>query len=159
MICAVGIELSLFDEVGEVVRGLVPRTLGQVHCQPRPYGIKVWLDADKPPREHYEAQVIGADLVPEAKVLALEIGFHAENSKVTDNEASLDHLSAKESKWRRALGKEAIAGPFLGPDNWRRISETWPDVDLSEDGLAIEIGVRLFEYIGALEPVRRIRKK
>ena len=59
--------------------------------------------------------------------------------------------------WRRALGKDAVAGPFLGPDNWRRISETWPDIDLSEEGLAIEIGVRLVDYIGALEPLRRAR--
>ena len=48
----------------------------------RRYGIKVWFGPSDPPREHYEAQVIGPNEVKEASVLALEIGFHAEHSQV-----------------------------------------------------------------------------
>jgi hypothetical protein len=148
------IELSLFDEVGEVVRGLVPAKLGAVRCRPRAYGIKVWLDAEKPPRDHYEAQVIGKEFVPEARVLALEVGFHAEHSKAAENDALLEPLTKAESRWRRVLGADPVVGEFLGPVNWRRISETWPDINLGEEGLAIEIGVRLVDYITALEPLR-----
>ena len=42
---------------------------------------------------------------------------------------------------------------FLGrAEHWRRISEVWPDPDLSEPGLAFEIASRLVDYVTALEP-------
>ena len=81
-------ELQLFDEVGEVLRGLVPADLGELHARHHRYGIKVWFDADKPTREHYEAQVIGAKHVPDATVLAIEVGFHAEHRDPAENERS-----------------------------------------------------------------------
>ena len=34
-------------------------------------------------------------------------------------------------------------------------SETWPDADLSDPALTVEVAVRLTDYIGALEPVLR----
>jgi hypothetical protein len=46
----------------------------------------VWFGSSEPPREHYEAQVIRTQRASrKASVLALEIGFHAENPKAADN--------------------------------------------------------------------------
>jgi hypothetical protein len=149
--------MELFDEVGEVLRGALPRDLGPLRLRARRYGIKAWFgDADTPAREHYEAQVIGADHVDGASVLALEVGFHAEHAKPALNDAVLARLLDDEARWRPALGPEAQSGPFLGrPDVWRRVSETWPDPDLSGDDLPVEVAVRLADYITALEPARR----
>ena len=147
--------MELFDEVGEVVRGLVPRELGELRQRSHKYGVKVWFDTEKPTREHYEAQVIGKRYVPEASVLAIELGFHAENTKVVDNEAVIAALLQREKKWRKALGQEAIVGEFLGRDTWRRISETWPDPDLEDPELVLELGTRLTDYVCAIEPLRR----
>jgi hypothetical protein len=147
--------VELFEEVGEVVRGLVPRDLGELRQRSHKYGVKVWFDTEKPTREHYEAQVIGKRYVPEATVLAIELGFHAENSKVADNDAVIATLLKRESRWRRTLGKEAEVGEFLGRDTWRRISETWPDPDLDDPDLVLELGTRLTDYICAIEPLRR----
>jgi len=109
-----------------------------------------------PPREHYEAQVIGAKHVPDAKVLALEIGFHAEHPKVADSDATLARLLKREKAWRKVLGDDAVAGPFLGRgDPWRRVSETWPDPDLGDDDLCMEVALRVTDYMTALEPVLR----
>jgi hypothetical protein len=146
--------VELFDEVGEVVRGLVPRDLGELRQRSHKYGVKVWFDTEKPTREHYEAQVIGKRYVPEATVLAIELGFHAENSKVADNDAVIATLLKREARWRKTLGKEAEVGEFLGRDTWRRISETWPDPDLDDPDLVLELGTRLTDYICAIEPLR-----
>ena len=148
-------ELGLFDEVADLVRGLAPLDLGEFRERHHRYGIKVWFGPAKPPREHYEAQVVGANYVVGAKILGLEVGFHAEYPQVEDNEAAIARLVVGEKKWRRALGKEAQAGEFLGADVWRRISETWPDPDLGEPDLAFEIAARLTDYVTALEPLRR----
>src|SRR4029453_11535497 len=107
-------EVALFDEVADVVLGLVPHELGRPHCRARRYGIKVWFGPETPSKEHYEAQVIGADAVVDATVVALEVGFHAEHPRVADNDAVIAHLLDGEHRWRRALGAEAVAGPFLG---------------------------------------------
>src|SRR5439155_26792034 len=124
--------------------------------RPRRYGIKVWFGPAEPPREHYEAQVIGAEHVEDATVLALEVGFHTEHPQAAANDAVIAHLLDHERRWRRAIGKDAVVGPFLGrPDVWRRVSETWPDPDLGGEDLAIEVAVRLADYVSALEPVRR----
>jgi hypothetical protein len=152
------VEVLLFDEVSDVVLGLAPRNLGTLRYRARRYGIKVWFGPEAPTREHYEAQVIGADHVDDAQVLALEVGFHAEHPRQSDNDAIVDRLVSVERRWRRAIGTEAVAGPFLGrADAWRRVSETWPDPDLGDPGLAFEIGARLVDYITALEPVLRQR--
>ena len=150
-------ELPLFEEVADAVRGLVGGDLGAgLHCRPRRYGIKVWFDAAEPTREHYEAQVISSSLVRGARALALEIGFHAEHRDVASNDAVLWRLIADEAVWRTELGAAAEAGPFLGrADDWRRISETWADPDLSAPDLPFEVAARLADYVLALEPVLR----
>lgn len=149
-------ELPLFDEVGEVVRSLVPTDFGKVRFRAHRYGLKVWFGSGKQPREHYEAQVIGPDFVDEAEALAIEVGFHAEHPNPDDNGKALTRLLRQERGWRRTLGNEAVAGPFLGrPDSWARISETWPDPDLGDPDLPMELALRLADYMIALEPVRR----
>ena len=149
-------EPSLFEEVAEAVRGLIPPDLGEVRCQARRYGIKVWFGAERAPREHYEAQVISPAGVETASVLALEVGFHAEHPQAADNDSIMARLLATERRWRKVLGKEPVAGPFLGrPDLWRRVSETWPDPDLGDTELPFEVAARLTDYVIALEPVLR----
>ena len=149
-------EPSLFDDVGDAVRGLLPPELGEVHLRAHRYGIKVWFRTVKPTREHYEAQVVGARDAPGARTLALEVGFHCEYPKEPENDAVIARLTAQEKRWRRDIGKEAVVGPFLGrAEHWRRISEVWLDPDLSEAGLAFEIASRLVDYITALEPLVR----
>jgi hypothetical protein len=152
------VELGLFEEVGEAVRGLVPSHLGTVRFKAHRYGVKLWFDTDTAPREHYEAQVIGAKHVPDATVLAIEVGFHAEHPAVADNDAALDRLARRAKSWRKVVGDDAVAGPFLGrADRWRRVSETWPDPDLSDDDLCMEIALKLVDYMTALEPALRAR--
>jgi hypothetical protein len=92
-------------------------------------------------------------------VLALEIGFHSEHSKAADNDATLERLCTAERRWRKVVGPDAEVGPFLGrADVWRRVSETWPDPDLDEDELVMQIAIRLTEYMSALEPALRGRR-
>ena len=98
------LELHLFDEVADAVRSLVPAELGTIRCRPHRYGIKVWIDVARPPREHYEAQVLGPSACDEATVLALEVGFHAEHPDPARNQAVLDQLLATEDRWRPTLG-------------------------------------------------------
>jgi hypothetical protein len=153
------LELSLFDEVADALRGAVPPTVGPdpFRCRPRRWGIKVWFGPETPGREHYEAQVIGPHGVEGATVLALEVGFHAEHAKAADNEAVIARLMEGESKWRRTLGPEPVVGEFIGSEGggaWRRISEAWPDPDLGAPDLAIELADRLADYLTALEPLR-----
>lgn len=146
---------ALFDQVGEIVRGAVPPALGRPRVQARHNGVKAWFGDPEPQREHYEAQIIPADLAPGARTHAVEIGFHAEHRDEPANQAALDRLRATEPRWRAELGDDPVAGPFLGRTTWRRISETWPDLDLEALDLPFEIGVRLVDYIRALEPLRR----
>ena len=148
--------MELFEEVGDALRGLIPRDLGPLRIRERRWSIKVWFGPEKPVREHYEAQVIGAKYVPDAAVLAIEVGFHAENPNVDDNNAVIKRLTEAEKKWRRVLGKEAEVAPFLGrPHDWRRISETWVDPDLGDPELPFELAARLTDYVTCLEPLRR----
>ena len=65
-------------------------------------------------------------------------------------------LLKAEKRWRKVLGTDAVAGPFLGrADLWRRVSETWADPDLGEPDLGMEVASRLADYIDALEPLLR----
>ena len=134
------------------------RSSASTTTAPIPYGVKVWFGPATPPREHYEAQVVGADADKHATVLAIEVGFHSEYPKADENDAVIAYLLANEKRWRRGVGKEAEVGEFLGrADKWRRVSETWPDPDLSDGGLVIELATRLTDYVTALEPVLRQR--
>lgn len=149
-------EWALFDQVGEIIRGSTPPGLGQPHVQVRHNGVKAWFGDPAPQREHYEAQIIAADIAPGARTHAIEVGFHAEHRAEPDNQAALTRLLTAEPAWRAELGDEPETGAFLGRGTWRRISETWPDADLSGPDLPFEIGVRLVDYIRALEPHRRV---
>lgn len=148
-------ELELFDEVAEMLRAVLPPELGEPRIWARRYGIKVWFGPAKPPREHYEAQVIGAKHVPGADVLAIEVGYHAEHRDPAENERALAELRAREKRWRKVLGPEAVAGEFIDDRHgWQRLSETWPDPDLGDPDLPFELATRLTDYITALEPLR-----
>ena len=146
---------ALFDQVGEIIRGAAPPALGHPRVQVRHNGVKAWFGDPEPQREHYEAQLIPAELAPAARTHAVEIGFHAEHRDEPANQAVLDRLRTAEPRWRTELGDDPVPGPFLGRTTWRRISETWPDLDLDAPDLPFEIGVRLVDYIRALEPLRR----
>jgi len=149
------IDQSLFGDVADAMRGLVPGDLGQLRCTHHRYGIQVWFGPEKAPREHYEAQIVGRDHVPNAAVVALEVGFHSEHQKEADNEAVISALLRSEPAWRRELGDEAVVGAFLGrAEHWRRVSETWADPDLTDPEMVLEIGTRLTDYLTALEPRR-----
>lgn len=147
-------ELGLFDQVADALRALVPPQLGTLRTQERRWGVKAWFDADQCPREHYEAQVIGAKHVAGAEYLAVEVGFHAEHPKEPDNQVAMAAILAGEATWRPELGPEAEAGPFLGRGGWQRVSETWVDPDLSDPEICFEIADRLATYITAIEPLR-----
>ena len=145
----------MFDEVAQALRGLLPADLGPLQTKAHRYGIKVWFGDDKATREHYEAQVIGAKHVPEATVLAIEVGFHSEHRDPADNERAVAGLTAQEKRWRKALGPEPVAGAFIDDRHgWKRLSETWADPDLDDPDLAIEVATRLTDYIEAIEPLR-----
>src|SRR4029079_2600325 len=72
------LEESLFEDVGDILRGMAPVELGACRYRAHRYAITVLFGREKPIREHYEAQVIGAQEVEGAAVLALEVGFHTE---------------------------------------------------------------------------------
>ena len=152
---------SLFEHVSDALRGVSPADLGELHCTHHRYGIKVWLGpAAKAPREHYEAQVVGPQYVPEAATLAIEVGFHSEHPQAADNEAVVAALVGSERSWRKQLGGEVVVGTFLGrAEHWRRISEVWPDPDMSDPELVFELAARLTDYLTALEPYRTGRRR
>lgn len=149
------LQLHLFEQVADGLHSLVPDEIGPWRQRNHRYGIKVWLGtASKPERLHLEAQVVGAKLVPEASVLAIEVGFHAEHPDPEVNRAALARLVAHERRWRRVLGTEPVAGPFLGrPRDWTRLSESWPDPDLGDPDLPLELATRLCDYLVTLGPL------
>ena len=148
-----GLTLHLFEQVADGLHAFLPDELGPWRQRNHRWGLKLWFGTtEKAGREHYEAQVVGARHVPGATVLALEVGFHAEHPDPAANAAVIDRLG---TGWRRRLGGEAVAGPFLGHDGgWLRVSETWPDPDLGDPDLALEVAARLTDYAAALEPLR-----
>jgi hypothetical protein len=152
------VEPDLFGDAADVLRSLLPPELHGAQMRHHRWGLKVWFGdgttKDPASNEHYEAQVVNKRFVPDAKVIALEVGFHAEHPKPNENERILGVLTGTEKRWRKTLGPDAVAGPFLGRDTWCRLSETWADVDLHDPELAVEIGTRLFDYIVTIEPLR-----
>jgi hypothetical protein len=149
------VEPTLFEDVADAVRGLVPEDLGELRCTSHRYGVKLWFGSEKPPREHYEAQVVGREHASGARVLALEVGFHSEYPKEADNEVVITGLLRSEKRWRRELGNEPVVGTFLGrAEHWRRVSEVWPDPNLADPELALELAARLTDYVMALEAHR-----
>lgn len=147
-----GLQLHLFEQVADGLHALVPAEVGPWQQRNHRYGLKLWTgEAVRAPREHFEAQVVGARHVPGASTIALEVGFHAEHPKPADNQAALGRLLAAESRWRRDLGDHVVAGPFLGGErDWIRVSETWADPDLGDPDLPFEVAARLTDYLVAL---------
>jgi len=152
---------SLFEDVADALRGVQPTDPGELHCTYHRYGIKVWLGpATKAPREHYEAQVIGRQYVPQAATLGIEVGFHSEHPQEADNEAVISELLRSARSWRKQLGGEVFVGAFLGrAEHWRRVSEVWSDPDMSDPELIFELAARLMDYLTALEPHRTARRR
>ena len=142
------IERQLFDWVLDAFEGFAHDIDGSLHSTSHRRGLKVWYGDAK--REHYEAQLIRTD-----DGAGLEIGFHCEYARPEENDAVLARLLAAEVEWRPDLGVEAVAGPFIGADHWRRVSEVWQAPDPDDPETAIEIAARLADYVIALEPVRR----
>jgi hypothetical protein len=153
------VEQHVFDEVSDILHSLVPPELGELHARAQRYGIKVWFESEKAPREHYEAQVMNRKNVDGRNGVALEVGFHAEHTKPADNEAVLARLTGKEKAWRKVLGPDASAGEFYGTDRWRRLSEAWFEFDLGDPELPMEIAERLTDYIVAVEGVLRSKAR
>lgn len=147
-------ELPLFDQVADVVRSLTPEELGELRLRTHRRGIKVWFDSEKPPREHYEAQLLARRHVDGKDGMALEIGFHAENTDADANGATIEGIGRTEKQWRKILGDDAEVGEFFGAPNWRRVSEAWVEPDLDDPELVFEVASRLVDYLEAIEPAR-----
>jgi hypothetical protein len=140
---------DFFDEVDLALRGFLPPVLRHFSARRSSGNLKVWFGDED--REHYEVQLIRGP--------ALEVGFHCEHKAAERNDETLARLLAGEATWRKTLGPEPDAGPFLGRQpNWRRISEVWDAPDLT-DGASIEAAERLADYIKVLEPLRLTAKK
>ena len=152
-------DLHLFEHTGELVRAMKPGEAEGAELRLRAHrrGLKVWFDTVKPGRFHYEAQMLPSRLVTDHELgddeVALEVGFHAEHGDDRHNAAVLDRLTAAESRWRTVLGPRAEAGPFLGNENWGRLSEIWVEGELDDPDLAFELASRLVDYIEIVEPL------
>lgn len=151
-------QLHLFEQVGEVVRAMVPDDLGDYQQRTHRRGLKVWFGtADKPRRDHFEAQIIAYrhldtnEPQPEGR-FAIEIGFHAEFPDPEKNQKALDQVLKAKKSFAKVLGKSPEAGEFLGNSDWRRLSEVWMDVDPDEPELAFEVASRLVDYIESVQP-------
>lgn len=148
-------ELSLFEEVGDLVLAMTPEELGSVRFRAHRRGIKVWFDTEKAPREHYEAQQLPRRHVDGRDGMAIEVGFHTEHPDEAKNDEVLERMTASEKRWRKVLGPEAEIGEFYGSTSWRRISEAWIEPDLDDPELSFELASRLVDYLTAIEPARR----
>lgn len=151
-------QLHLFEQVGEVVRAMVPAELGAYQQRTHRRGLKVWFgSADKPRRDHFEAQIIAYRHLdtdqpqPEGR-FAIEIGFHAEFGDPAKNQQALDQVLKAKKSWKNVLGTSPEAGEFLGNSDWRRLSEVWMDVEPDEPELAFEVASRLVDYIESVQP-------
>lgn len=147
--------MFVFDEVAEYIRALLPDELGEARLRSHRRGVKIWFDTVKPPKEHYEAQMLARRHVDGKEGLAVEIGFHSEHPKREQNEDVVGHLDDVEVKWRKQLGDTAEAGLFFGADHWTRLSEAWIEPDMDDPEFAFEVASRTIDYITVIEPLRR----
>ena len=146
-------EPDLFALVAEVARSLADDGLGTFHSRSHKYGAKVWFDADRPSPSHFEAQVMARRHIDGEGGIAVEIGWHGEARSESENEGLLQALLDSEHRWRKPLGDEAQADRYFNATKWRRLSEAWLDPDLSIEGVDLEIGTRLADYVNAIQPV------
>ena len=136
---------AFFEQLSDALAGFLPPGLRAYGSAIGSRNVKVWYGPES--HEHYEVQSLSSR--------RLEIGFHAEHPVETRNEEVMTALRARERTWRRALGKDAQAGPFLGRQRgWRRISEVWDGPGLDTDEAAVEAAERLARYIRTLEKIR-----
>ena len=147
-------ELSVFDEVAELVRAMAPPSAGEVRVRSHRRGVKIWIGEEATAKEHYEAQLLSRRYVDGTEGMALEVGFHSEHKEPAKNIAVIDRVMKTEKKWRKELGKEPTADVFFGADNWRRISEAWIEPDMDDPELAFEVASRLVDYVTAIEVAR-----
>ena len=147
-------ELSVFEEVAELVRAMAPESIGFVRVRAHRRGVKVWFDTETATKEHYEAQLLRRSYVDGRDGMAVEIGFHSEHKDQAQNVAVIERIMDSEKKWRKELGKEPEVAPFYGADNWRRVSEAWIEPDLDDPEIAFEIASRLVDYVTVIEPAR-----
>jgi hypothetical protein len=135
---------EFFDKVDKALRGFLAPALREFSARRTSANLKVWYGDED--REHYEVQLMRGP--------KLEVGFHAEHKEATRNDEALGRLLDQEKTWRKTLGPEPEAGPFLGRQSpWRRVSEVWDLPNLADDA-SIEAAERLADYITALEPLR-----
>jgi len=154
----VELELSPFEQAGEVARMLLAGEVGTVQFRAYRRGVKLWVGEGDCPPEHYEAQLLSRRHVDGSGGAVIEVGFHSERKKDPENDEVLAALMAAEASWRDAIGDEADAGRFYGNDSWTRLSELWEHPDLEQlfaedDDLGFELGSRVADYVLALEPV------
>ena len=139
---------AFFEQLSDALASFLPPDLRTYDTTIGSRNVKVWYGDES--HEHYEVQRLSSR--------KLEIGFHAEHPVETRNDEVLATLRARERTWRRALGKEAEAGPFLGrARGWRRLSEVWDGPGLDTDEAAVEAAERLARYISTIERVRKTR--
>lgn len=139
---------AFFEQVIEALIGFLPPDRTGFSSRVTGQNAKIWFGAEA--REHYEVQALRR-----GGAAVLEIGFHAEHADAGRSDAALAAVLSGEGDWRPALGPEVETGKFLGrAGSWRRASETWDDVDVSDPGAAVEAADRLACYIAAFEPLR-----
>ena len=136
---------AFFEDLADALGGMLPREFGDFSIRRTGRNLKVWYGDDR--WQHYEVQLLRDG--------AVEIGFHSEHSTVARNDEVVARLSKSERKWRRALGKEAELGEFLGPPApvWRRLSEVWLDLGELDAEAAMEVADRLCCYVRVLMPL------
>ena len=139
---------AYFDELEDALIGFLPPEFSRFSARKTGRNLKVWFGDDA--AEHYEVQLASGKL---------EIGWHAEHRDAARNDAALAVLTAREKAWRKALGAEPTAGPFLGRFGpvWRRVSEVWDGPGLDDPATAVEAADRLAAYVTAFETIRRRR--
>ena len=147
------LETHLFEQVADAVRSLMVDQDDGLQLRFHRRGVKAWFGPEKPPREHYEAQVMARRHVDGSEGMAIEVGFHAEHKETDRNQQVISALLEREQTWRADLGAEAEVGVFFGADSWRRVSEAWIEPDLDDPELAFEMAARLVDYLLAIEPV------
>ena len=150
---------EFFSDVADALREMLPRAHRDFHAQVWSRNLKVWFESQ---HEHYEVQQLGRAPLKSAHIDAasgLEIGFHAEHPTPSRNDEVLARLG---TSWRRALGDDAVAGPFIGrreiAGRWRRLSEVWTTGELDGADAALEAADRLALYITTIEPLRTATK-
>jgi len=125
------LDLSLFDEVGDARRGMAPPELGELQL----------------PRASLRDKGLVRNRGAAARALR-SAGCGRQRSQAGEGARARGGLSQRVPE----------VGGFLGrADVWRRVSETWPDPDLSERELGEELAARLLDYVTAIAPVRRTR--